>query len=177
MPKPKLILRVTLSTLPALVFLLGAALKAIDFDGFLEKALYYRSLDVFWIRVGSISTIFAEMILGTLLLFRVWLRPFTIPACMGILVFFSGLIAWAWHAYGIEDCGCFGGFVETPPWVSLSKNAALLVMLGTLFVLERSPKRGPQDPVSHPALKQRWFGLAALGLLLLWTFITLKPQV
>jgi hypothetical protein len=181
-----MILRAFLSSLPATVLLTGAVLKALDFDGFLEKALYYRALDLFWIRLSALSTIFVEVILGVLLLFRIWLVPFTIPICIALFLFFTGLIAWAWHAYGIEDCGCFGSFIETPPWISLGKNILLASMLGVLFFLERARRRRDSKESLQTQEIQRaerflkasnWIALGVLGVALSWTFFTLKPQV
>ncbi len=170
-------LRLGLSTLPALVLLTSAILKALDFDGFVEKALYYRVLDPFWIQVSALATIFVELILSVLLLFRIWLRPFTLPAGIGLILFFSVLIGWAWHAFGIEDCGCFGSFVETPPWFSLGKNGVLLAMMGTLFFLERSPEKSTSNPGGQSRPLSSWAGLGFLGMGLAWVFWTLLPQM
>ncbi|GEM_PF-5230074 len=174
-------LRLLCSTIPALTLLTGAVLKAWDFDGFLEKALYYRALDLFWIQVSALSTIFVEWILGILLLFRIWLRPFTLPATITLLLFFSALIAWAWHKYGLEDCGCFGSFVETPPWLSLVKNGILLAMSGALYFMEGStPKPLPDPSEANPPrgfTTSRCIALASLALGILWTFLAIKAQL
>ncbi|HHI81420.1 MAG TPA: hypothetical protein ENK02_15775 [Planctomycetes bacterium] len=170
-------LRLGLSTLPGLVLLTGAVLKALDFDGFVEKALYYRVLDPLWIQVSALATIFVELILSILLLFRIWLRPFTLPAWIGLLLLFSALVGWAWQRFGIEDCGCFGSFVETPPWMALAKNGILLLMLGTLFFLERPPS-GAKQPLRRQAQPlSSWAGLGFLGIGLAWAFWTLLPQL
>jgi hypothetical protein len=46
-----------------------------------------------------------------------------------VLTAFSGLIVYAWHRYGINDCADLGSLAETPPWAGLIENARLGILV------------------------------------------------
>lgn len=113
-------------------FAFAALVKIADFDGFLEKAAYYRAVPYVWMVRSAWLTIVVEAALGLLLVAGFWPRR-TIAAAAVLLASFSVLVAHAWHAYGITDCGCLGSFAETPPWLGIAKNIAMVAMLAAAW--------------------------------------------
>lgn len=109
-------------------FLFAGVVKALDFEGFLEKAVYYRAVPYAWMVRTAWGTIGVEVLLGALLVAGVW-RRLAIVLAVAMLLGFSVLVAHAWHAYGITDCGCLGSFAETPPWFGIAKNLAMAAAL------------------------------------------------
>lgn len=110
------------------LFVVAAVGKLADFDGFLEKAAYYRAVPYVWMVRTARATIVVEIALGLALCVD---RPHRWPGRIAVLMLvgFSLLIAHAWRAYGITDCGCMGAIVETPPWLGIAKNAAMVLLL------------------------------------------------
>ncbi len=108
-----------------LVFLLTGFAKAYDMWGFIEKAKYYRSIDVEYIQPLALGTIALELLLGWALCMRV--APRVVAGfSLFVVVCFTGAILYTWKVYGIEDCGCLGVLAETPPGFSVVKNVVLM---------------------------------------------------
>lgn len=136
--------RTVLASLLGLGFLATAAMKVADWWGFLEKLTFLRASSYETIVRFGHGMIGLEICLGFLLLFQVALPRFTLPLTELTLLVFSGGIWWAWEKYGIEDCGCFGSFAESPPWMGIAKNMVMLVLVVVCHVLAwRRPPRAP----------------------------------
>lgn len=80
-----------------------------------------------------------EMTLGLCMLAGLRLRGLVPALVAGLLVFFTGLIAYAWAFHGLKDCGCLGE-VPMGPGASILKNIGLM-MAGAFawWVLLRAP--------------------------------------
>ncbi len=109
-------------------FVFSAVAKAMDFDGFLEKAAYYRAVPYVWMVRSAWMTIVLEALVGASLVVG-RLRRVAIATAGAMLMVFSVLVAHAWHAYGITDCGCLGSLAETPPWLGITKNVVMMLLL------------------------------------------------
>ena len=124
-----------------LVFAMTAAAKAADYYGFIEKAAYYRGFSYDVLTFGAWATILVEVLLAALFLGGLGLRRVAGPLAMFVLLLFSGLIAYAWKRYGIDDCACLGSLAETPPWAALVKNAVLFGLILYLSLDRDTPPR------------------------------------
>lgn len=63
-----------------------------------------------------------------------------------LLTGFTLLFAYGYLRHDVRSCGCFGAFdaLQTPPWVSFARNAALLLVAGWLFYA--APATVPEQP-------------------------------
>jgi uncharacterized membrane protein YphA (DoxX/SURF4 family) len=90
-----------------------------------------------------------EFVLGTFLLFHIFLHQFTYRAILGTLAVFSIYIVWILVKQGdAGDCGCFGDKLALKPSASLVKNgimAAATVVL--MFIYKVRPYKN-QDMLS-----------------------------
>ena len=126
-------------------FVFSAVAKAVDFDGFLEKAAYYRAVPYVWMVRSAWATIVLEAVVGGVLVVG-RCRRLAIVSAAAMLLVFSVLVAHAWHAYGITDCGCLGSLAETPPWLGIAKNVVMVSLLALAW-----PWRRRRDEVAEPA--------------------------
>lgn len=133
--------RLALGALVGLAFLVAGIAKAVDFEGFMLKATYYRAVPYVWMVRTGWATVGVEIVLGAALLVGCWRRP-SIVVAAAMLLGFSVLIAYAWHAYGIVDCACFGSLADTPPWLGLVKNVVMLGMLALAWPARALPRSG-----------------------------------
>lgn len=112
-------------------FLATAAMKAWNLEGFgVQISAYGVVKDAGLVAVSAYVAVIIETVLGAALVGGVRLKGLTYLATAGLTVVFSGLILYGWLAKGIEDCGCFGDFVQMGPRSSLAKNGVLLGLLG-----------------------------------------------
>lgn len=124
-----LLVRAPLSIL-GVVFLLAAVLKAVDVAAFIEQIPYYGVIPADAAQAVALAAIMGEALLGVALLRR-WCPGLLLPLTLLLLLGFTGLIGYAWAYRGLENCGCFGRFIEMTPGVAMAKNGAL--MLVTFF--------------------------------------------
>lgn len=115
-----------------LVFIAGAAMKAMDMSAFqLQIALYGVISDASLIEMAAYFVLALETFLGAALLVGLRLGGLTHLATAALLLVFTGLIAYGWAFNDLEDCGCFGKYVSMGPLASIFKN---VVMLGAVVV-------------------------------------------
>ena len=108
------------------VFLLSAVLKTASFLDFAVQVSYYGILrEPFWVQLLAVLLIGVEAMLGAGLLLLRALRRRLLILTLLLLVVFSALIAYAWAFRGIQNCGCFGKYLEMGPGTSLLKNGLL----------------------------------------------------
>ena len=145
--------------LVGLVFLVGAAMKAVNIPGF---AAGIRSYHVFYdpgtLHTLAIVTVAIETLLGAALIAGIRLRGAVHAIGIALLAFFSGMIAYAWGAYGLEDCGCFGDYIKMGPAVSIAKNIVMFAMLIVPWFVSRKH----EEPTRWPFTKTS-AGLAAIA--------------
>ena len=113
------------------LFLLAAVLKLQDANLFVFQIFQYKVFsDPTALGMVAVFTLFLEMVLGLAMLLGIRLRGLVSLTVLGMLLFFTVLIAIVWP----EDCGCFGK-VKMGPEVSIAKNlvmmaAAALILYG-----------------------------------------------
>lgn len=75
-----------------------------------------------------------EVFLGLLLISGYNLKRITLPATFALLVLFTGYLFFQLYKEGnVDNCGCFGTFLEMTPIQSIVKNAVLLALTIYLF--------------------------------------------
>jgi len=111
------------------VFVLSALLKAISFVEFAVQVSYYGIVrDPLLIRMMATVLIGVEAVLGVGVLFCARFRRHLLLLALVLLTGFSVAIGYAWVFRDIENCGCFGKYLQTGPIASLAKNAVLGVL-------------------------------------------------
>ena len=129
------------------VFLLSAALKALDLEAFAVLVSWYGIVRepavVRWVAWGVVVV---ETALGAgLLIGRRDCRAFLV-ASAGTLAVFMALVAYGWAFRDLSECGCFGRYIRILPFWSLVKSGVLmaLVVAAWRFGRERGRRRlGP----------------------------------
>lgn len=115
-------------------FVLSAASKTVDMTAFaVQVSLYGVVKEPSLVRAAAYGAVSIETLLGALFLGAWRLRGLTYAAGTALVVVFTGLIAYAWAFKGLEDCGCFGEYVEMGPGLSILKNLFLLAALGAAW--------------------------------------------
>lgn len=115
------------------VFLLAAVLKLMDPNLFVAQIhLYGIFSDPAALGGIAVFTLMLETLMGFAMLFGVRLRGAMPAAVFGMLLFFTGLIAYAWP----EDCGCFGA-VKMGPEISIAKNVVMMLAVAFIYIGSR----------------------------------------
>jgi len=131
---------VWLERLLGLIFIAGAALKAVDMDAFQLQIAQYHVIEQHGLIIAaSWITLGIETALGILLILSWRLGGLTHAAVLGLLAVFTGLIAYAWRYHDLADCGCFGAFLQMTPGMSIGKNVAMMAMSGGAWYLGTKP--------------------------------------
>ena len=119
----------------AAVFLFSAWTKLIDFGTF---ELAFRRLGFTYTFSGIISRVFIglEAMAGLLLLAHAYLRSFTYPFIMALLLMFTFylLVLVSLPGGDEQSCGCFGGTLPMKPSAGIIKNLILGGMTALLYV-------------------------------------------
>jgi len=147
------------------VFLLAAVLKLQDPNLFVAQIHLYGIFS-HPAALGGIAvfTLLLETLMGVAMVLGVRLNGAMPAAVLAMLLFFTGLIAYAWP----EDCGCFGS-VKMGPEISIAKN--VVMMVAAAFILFGS-RRLPEATVSLLPLR-----VAASVLLGIAAAVYTYPQV
>jgi hypothetical protein len=123
------------------VFFSGAMLKAGDINLFAVQIGHYGVVpNKAWLPLIALFVLALETGLGCALVTGLRLRKLVLAAVAGLLILFSGLIAYAWAFHGLKDCGCFGA-LEMSPGISLLKNAVLALLVGCAFACGLPPDK------------------------------------
>ena len=94
----------------------------------------------------SRTIIAAEIFLGSLLVFNIKLKTFTLKAASMLLIIFTVYVLYLLISEGNDTgCGCLGSMLELTPLESLIKN---ILLLGMLFLLMKNRK--------HSKWKMKW---------------------
>lgn len=124
-----------LRLLLGLVFVISAAAKLWSIDQF---ELYVFSYGFFSLNLTFIIVrlcIGVELALGVLLLIG-WLRRIVLTTTFVLLLVFSLFLCYAALTGRNDSCQCFGQLADTPPTISLLKNAILILL--TLLCIKLS---------------------------------------
>lgn len=153
------------------LFIASAALKALDVYGFaVQIGAYGIVRDPVILQQLAYAMIALEAALGAALLGGYAFGGATIIATIGLLVGFTGLIAYAWAFKGLADCGCFGSYIKMGPAASIAKNVVLLALAGLVWCGQRKKQQAEpsaDETVPTVATAERHanqkFILASLG--------------
>jgi hypothetical protein len=154
-----------------LAYLAAAGLKAWNFNLFIGQILAYQIFS----STGALTAVaFATLALETFLglsmvLGSPWRRQ-VLVASAAMLLFFTGLIVFAWQVHNLKDCGCFGKVPMTPP-EAIAKNLVLLALTALAWYGLEAGDRAA-SPMSH--IKVRKLGPVMLALLVCLAAV---PQV
>ena len=152
----------------ALVFLLSGGGKMVNSAGFGELISSYG---MEWFSMLSPVIILLELLLGLLLLLRLWPR-FAALASLLLLLLFTGAFMYGHLVHGIEDCGCFGSLGQKMPvWATYLRNVVLMALAFYILIHEEKKQTVSLDRnrVSICILA----GLMAVALF--WTGYTWHP--
>lgn len=129
-----------------LAYLLAAGLKAQNLNLFIGQILAYHVFaSPTALAAVAFSTLALETFLGASMLLGSPWRKQVLAAGLLMLLFFSGLIVYAWQVHGLKDCGCFGKVSMTPPQ-AISKNIVFIL----LTLLAWYGLVGPANPDGSP---------------------------
>jgi len=142
-----------LEALIGLYLIIGALPKGLNINHFAVQMSAYKVLpDPSWLPPSALATLLLEMFLGMAMLTGLRFRGAVLALYQGMLIFFSGLIVYAWQVHGLEDCGCFP-LLKMTPQVSLIKNL-ILFSLGCHQAWVFRPWNPPSVP---PARSTGWY--------------------
>ena len=116
----------------AITFIVSGFYKAIDPWGtILAMRNYLVAYDItapdWLVTTLSIWLSGAELMMGSMLLFKVRIRMVSVLSVLS-MIFFTILTFLSATIIPVEDCGCFGELIKLTPWQSFAKNAILLPM-------------------------------------------------
>ncbi len=103
-----------------LVLLYAGLIKTADLSLFVDQIAAYEILPA-WAPAMSRFFVVVEFGLGLALLAN-WRPRITIPATGGLMVFFIGVISWAWANGHTGPCGCFGSRGSKEPLGALLED-------------------------------------------------------
>lgn len=145
------VLRLTARPIEVLLgafFLFAAFLKVQNPNLFAVQIHEYQVLaDKSLLGPAALFFIVVETTLGAAMVLGLRLRGLTMAAVQLLLVFFTGLIAYAWAYHGLKDCGCMGE-VRMGPGVSILKNAIMMVLVCCTWAGRRVMKESPVEAES-----------------------------
>ncbi len=154
-----------------LAYLAAAGLKAWNFNLFIGQILAYQIFSSTGaLTAVAFTTLALETFLGlSMVLGSPWRRQ-VLVASAAMLLFFTGLIVYAWQVHNLKDCGCFGKVPMTPP-EAIAKNLVLLALTALAWYGLETGDRAA-TPMSN--IKVRKLGPIVLALLVCLAAV---PQV
>ncbi len=138
-----------------LLFIVSAASKAVDMTAFAMQVSYYGVVTLpALVRLAAVFTVWLETVLGVALLVGWRLRGWTLRAVFALLVVFTGLILYAWAFKGLQECGCFGRYLQMSPGVSVIKNVVMMALVAAAWFGFR--KREPSSVTEEMSLYKKY---------------------
>ena len=159
------IITFTLRIFLGLTFIASAILKLFPIEAFdariLETAPF---LGWTFSMILARIIIASELALGIFIIAGLWLRRVVYPLTIAMLVFFTGIIIYAFIRFGNEpNCGCFGELLPFSNFQSLLKNSVFIAI--TLFLFYHTQKQ---------SLKYWWIGCCVLAVSTFTIFMMYK---
>jgi uncharacterized membrane protein YphA (DoxX/SURF4 family) len=111
----------------ALVFLVAAAMKALDPQAFIEQIAAYGILPALS-PLAAWTLIIVECILAAGLIVNLWPRVVPVLAML-LLLFFIGITLYGMSIGLGENCGCFGNLYHRGPAMVIIEDAIMVVAL------------------------------------------------
>jgi len=148
------------------VFIAGAVFKALDMGMFEVQIRAYGVLDSPQaIAAAAFGTVAAETLLGMALLGGVGLKGATRIIALAVLAGFTMLVGYGWLFQDLDECGCFGAYVEMTPAVTTGKNLVMMVLLGGAWGADRFRRQTLTEPVAEKKRPVLHAAVAAAGAL------------
>ncbi len=120
----------------AAVFLFSGISKLYAFEQLLWNVMDVGISNMFLAGVIARLFIAFELLLGTFLLLHLYLKKFTYPAVIGVLIFFSIYLIFLISTQGDSgNCGCFGEAYSMKPSAGIVKNIILLGITALLWMM------------------------------------------
>jgi hypothetical protein len=164
----KRIIGVILLLALAAVFLFSAYSKLWDSNAFDDFRWTFLDLGVNSVKTAGIIArllIGFEFMIGLFLLCHIFLRSFTYPLTIAVLLFFIGYLVFVLVERGNNgSCGCFGNKVQVTPLSGIIKNVLMLIAVVVLIYIY---------PIK-PYKNQEWIA-GVLGMLALVLPFILAP--
>jgi hypothetical protein len=140
-----------------LLFIVSAALKALDITAFAVQIWYYGVVHGrLLLRLAAVFTVWLETLLGVALLVGWRVRGWTLRVVFALLVVFTGLILYAWAFNDLKECGCLGKYLQMSPEVSVLKNVVMMALVGAAWFGYR--KREPSAAAAEVSLYRKYVG-------------------
>lgn len=120
----------------AAVFLFSGISKMYAFDRLLWNIMDVGISNM--VLAGVIARLFIgfELLLGVFLLAHLYLKSFTYPAVIGMLIFFTVYLMFLIGTQGDSgNCGCFGEAYSMKPSAGILKNIILLGVVAILWII------------------------------------------
>ncbi|GMU91000.1 MAG: hypothetical protein AMXMBFR4_00580 [Candidatus Hydrogenedentota bacterium] len=134
------------------VFILSAALKALDVYSFAVQVSYYGVVrDPAIVQFVAGFMVVLEAALGAALLGGMRYGGLTVAVTAALLLAFTALVAYAWIFEGLEDCGCFGEYIKMGPTSTIVKNLVLLALTAGAWYGARQEAPPPDAGAEAPA--------------------------
>ncbi|MFO7775481.1 MAG: hypothetical protein R6W89_06745 [Candidatus Hydrogenedentota bacterium] len=151
------------------VFIVSALLKALDMQMFERQIQAYGLLEgPQALTAAAFGTVAAETLLGMALLAGVRLKGATRLITFCLLAGFTALVGYGWFFQDLDECGCFGAYVEMTPAVTATKNLVMMALLGGAWGadrLRRHPLKEPSAGKNRPVLRAVVASAGALAVL------------
>ena len=113
------------------VFLLTALVKSLDVTPFARQLAEYGFARIARSRVVPLLFVGYEWLLGSALLLR--LTDALIPVGLLTIVVFIAITAWGTLTHRVEDCGCYGGFLQLTPVQSILLDCVYASLLAVAW--------------------------------------------
>ncbi len=151
-----------------LIFMVSAILKGLDLTAFAVQLSYYGIVrDPTLVKVLALSIVVLEVMLGLALILRIALRKCTLPATIGLLLAFTVLLAWTAVTKDIENCGCFGKYIQMSPLQSILKNLILISITGFVWWCKHKTAWAMESDHSYVRTRYSILFVGTLGILTL----------
>ncbi len=132
-------------------FIWTALLKAQDIQLFTAQIYAYQVVHARGgLIAAALTTVTLEAFLGSALLLGARLRYLPHVLIQGMLVFFTGLIIYAWQVHNITDCGCFGS-IKVTPQQGITKNLFTMLLAGLAWYGVSRPGAATESPMRRVA--------------------------
>lgn len=150
--------------LVGLTLIVSAALKGYELSLFIMQISGYRLIPPGTEGAVALLIVLAELFLGTALMTGYGRLALPHVFTISLLAAFSGIFVYGLLKRGIDECGCFGDFLQLPPPVTLGKNAVLVAILLAAIVLRRR-SRWRAAPTRRAIVISAVLALISLGAL------------
>lgn len=127
-----------------LVFLATGVLKALDSLQFLHQVGEYNLAPDNRVRQAGMAFITLECSLGMGLLVR--LSDLLIPAAIGVLLFLIAVTARGAWSGKVEDCGCYGGWLQLTARQSMLLDLCYIALLAVAWTMREAQPLLPAAP-------------------------------